>query len=210
MPLPDHGRLVAGRGGAWGRSAARRRRSSALLSTPLMWLCLPVRIVARLGAQIELAQKQLSKRTPSAAIRSMLGVSLITEPYALMAWIAWSSVKMKRMLGRSSVGGADVLPGEGDERRGEQRQRGGGGHDTAGRVHDGVLRGQGAQGAAPVQPTAPGMRRNARVRILTRSGRMASRDRPQGASGWPAVDRAVCWPVRKAGPCRGSDPPPEE
>ena len=45
--------------------------------TPLMWLYVPVRITARLGAQIELVQKQLSKRMPSFAMRSRLGVWLM-------------------------------------------------------------------------------------------------------------------------------------
>ena len=38
-----------------------------------MWLYVPVRITARLGAQIELVQKQLSKRMPSFAMRSRFG-----------------------------------------------------------------------------------------------------------------------------------------
>ena len=42
-----------------------------------MWLYLPVRMQARLGVQIELAQKQASSRMPSWAMRSRFGVLLI-------------------------------------------------------------------------------------------------------------------------------------
>ena len=40
----------------------------------------PVKIVARLGAQIEFVQKQLLNRIPSFAMRSRFGVSLIRLP----------------------------------------------------------------------------------------------------------------------------------
>ncbi len=61
------------------------RRLSSFVSrvvTPLTWLYVPVRIDARLGAQIELVQKHESNRMPPSAIRSMFGVRLITDPYA--------------------------------------------------------------------------------------------------------------------------------
>ena len=48
--------------------------------TPLMWVWVPVRMEARLGAQIELVQKQLSRRIPPAARRSIWGVALIRLP----------------------------------------------------------------------------------------------------------------------------------
>jgi hypothetical protein len=60
----------------------------------------PVRIVARLGEQIEFVQKQASKRIPSAARRSICGVALMRLPYAPMACAAWSSAMMKTMFGR--------------------------------------------------------------------------------------------------------------
>src|SRR5699024_12230453 len=41
--------------------------------TPLRWLCIPVRIEARLGVHTELVQKQLSTRRPRSAIASMCG-----------------------------------------------------------------------------------------------------------------------------------------
>jgi hypothetical protein len=47
---------------------------------PLRWLYLPVRIVARLGAQIPFVQKQFANRIPSRAIRSMCGVWLMRLP----------------------------------------------------------------------------------------------------------------------------------
>ena len=48
--------------------------------TPLRKLLHPVRISARLGVQMEFVQKQLSKRMPSWAILSRLGVSLMRLP----------------------------------------------------------------------------------------------------------------------------------
>ena len=57
-----------------------------LSKTPFRWLYLPVRMTARLGAQIEFVTSARSNRIPSRAMRSMLGVWLIIEPYALMAW----------------------------------------------------------------------------------------------------------------------------
>src|SRR5690625_5836312 len=42
--------------------------------TPLRWLCMPVRIEARLGVHTEFVQKQLSTRRPRSAIASMCGV----------------------------------------------------------------------------------------------------------------------------------------
>ena len=44
-----------------------------------------MRIEARLGAQIELVQKQFSSRAPVSAISSMRGVLFTAEPYALTA-----------------------------------------------------------------------------------------------------------------------------
>src|SRR5687767_5181997 len=73
---------------------------SPTLNAPLRCEYLPVSTVARLGVQMELVTKQLSKRIPSRAMRSMLGVWLIFDPYALIACDAWSSEKMNRMLGR--------------------------------------------------------------------------------------------------------------
>src|ERR671912_751183 len=64
-----------------------------------MWLYLPVRIVARLGVQIEFVTNALRNSIPSCAIRSMFGVLLIRDPYALIEWAAWSSDMMKRMFG---------------------------------------------------------------------------------------------------------------
>ncbi len=55
-------------------------RESLSVLTPLMWLYWPVRIAAREGVQMELVQKQLSRRTPSLARRSILGVLLILLP----------------------------------------------------------------------------------------------------------------------------------
>jgi hypothetical protein len=49
---------------------------------------LPVRIAARLGVQIEFVTKQLENRIPSAPMRSMFGVLLIFDPYALIACAA--------------------------------------------------------------------------------------------------------------------------
>ena len=46
----------------------------------MTWLYVPVKIEARLGVQIALVQKQLSKRMPPAAIRSRLGVTLMRLP----------------------------------------------------------------------------------------------------------------------------------
>ena len=54
--------------------------------TPFRWLYLPVWMTARLGAQIEFVTIAFSNRMPSRAIRSMFGVWLIREPYALIAW----------------------------------------------------------------------------------------------------------------------------
>jgi hypothetical protein len=62
-------------------------------------LYVPVRIAARLGAQIEFVQKHESNRMPPDAIRSMFGVSLTTLPYALIACAAWSSDMMKTKFG---------------------------------------------------------------------------------------------------------------
>jgi len=59
-----------------------------------MWLYFPVRMQARLGVQMELTANTRSKRAPSMASRSMLGVWLIRLPYALMACAAWSSDMM--------------------------------------------------------------------------------------------------------------------
>jgi hypothetical protein len=56
--------------------------------------------VALLGAQIELVTKQFLNNIPSRAILSILGVLLISEPYALIAWDAWSSADINIILGR--------------------------------------------------------------------------------------------------------------
>jgi hypothetical protein len=48
--------------------------------TPLTWLYVPVRIDARLGAHSEFVAKRLSRRTPVAAMASMCGVRLTTDP----------------------------------------------------------------------------------------------------------------------------------
>src|SRR5690625_6521352 len=64
---------------------------------------MPVRIEARLGVHTEFVQKQLSTRRPRSAIASMCGVCVTTDPYALMAWLAWSSDRISRMLGRRAV-----------------------------------------------------------------------------------------------------------
>src|SRR5262249_43021583 len=48
---------------------------------------------------------------PSFARRSMLGVLLTFEPYALMAWEAWSSVNTNRMLGWGGLVSAHTRPG---------------------------------------------------------------------------------------------------
>ena len=45
-----------------------------------MWLYLPVRMVARLGVQMELVAKTRSIRIPSFAIRSRFGVWLTLLP----------------------------------------------------------------------------------------------------------------------------------
>ena len=47
---------------------------------PFRWEYLPVRIVARLGVQIELTAKQRSSRVPSRASRSKCGVRFTTLP----------------------------------------------------------------------------------------------------------------------------------
>ena len=49
------------------------------IGTPFRWLYLPVRMLARLGVQIEFAQKQASNRMPSRASRSRFGVWLIAS-----------------------------------------------------------------------------------------------------------------------------------
>ena len=63
-------------------------RVSRLVGTPLRCPYWPVSTVARLGAQMELVTKALAKSMPSAASRSMLGVSFKTDPYAETAWDA--------------------------------------------------------------------------------------------------------------------------
>ena len=66
----------------------------------------PVRITARLGAQIEFVTNALSNRIPPAAIRSMFGVTFRFDPYALIACAPWSSVKMNTMFGRDGPAAA--------------------------------------------------------------------------------------------------------
>jgi hypothetical protein len=56
-----------------------------------MWLCLPVRITARLGAQIEFVTNAFRKSIPSRASLSMFGVGLTCAsgpPYAPTACAA--------------------------------------------------------------------------------------------------------------------------
>ncbi len=52
-----------------------------------------------LGTLIEFAQKLFLKITPSLEIRSMFGVSLRLLPYALVAFIAWSSENINNIFG---------------------------------------------------------------------------------------------------------------
>ena len=73
--------------------------------TPFLCEYRPVRIDARLGVQIEFVTKVLRNSMPSRARRSICGVSFTREPYAEIAWAAWSSVMMKRMFGRRGEGG---------------------------------------------------------------------------------------------------------
>ena len=56
-------------------------------------------MVARLGVQIEFVTNVFRKSMPSRARRSMFGVWLTREPYAEMAWAAWSSDMTKITLG---------------------------------------------------------------------------------------------------------------
>jgi hypothetical protein len=72
------------------------------LKTGTLFMCeyWPVNSVARLGVQIELVTKEFVNLTPSAASRSRFGVLFTLEPYAEIACSAWSSEKMKSMLGR--------------------------------------------------------------------------------------------------------------
>ena len=51
-------------------------KAASLSRTPFRWLCFPVRMMARLGAQMPFAQKQSSKRVPPRATRSIPGVLL--------------------------------------------------------------------------------------------------------------------------------------
>ena len=60
-------------------------------------------MAARLGVQIEFVTNVLSNRMPSRARRSMFGVVFTREPYAPIAWAAWSSDMMKMMFGRSAA-----------------------------------------------------------------------------------------------------------
>ena len=68
-----------------------------------MWLCLPVKITARLGVQIEFVTNAASKRAPSLASRSRFGVEISLLSYALSAGTAWSSLITKMMLGAASA-----------------------------------------------------------------------------------------------------------
>ena len=71
--------------------------------TPFVWLYCPVKIVARLGVQIEFVQNTFSNNIPSAARRSIVGV--ISSPrnlgssYAPIPWQVWSSDMMNKMFG---------------------------------------------------------------------------------------------------------------
>ena len=71
--------------------------------TPFARLCLPVRMAARLGQQIEFTLNELVKSAPSLAMRSRLGVLLIDPGYAPMVRRAWSSLNRKRIFGRVSA-----------------------------------------------------------------------------------------------------------
>jgi hypothetical protein len=61
-----------------------------------------VRIVARLGVQMEFVANTFSMSMPSRAIRLMFGVRFTRDPYALIACAAWSSDMMNTMFGRSA------------------------------------------------------------------------------------------------------------
>ena len=82
------------------------KRELLLSRKPFEWECNPVRIQAREGPQMELAQKLLWNIAPSEAIRSRFGVGAACAkwlPYAEIADSAWSSEKMNRMFGRSAA-----------------------------------------------------------------------------------------------------------
>ncbi len=68
-----------------------------------VWGYCPVMILTRDGVQIELLQKQFSKRMPSRANRSIFGVGFNAAsrlPYTPKAWVVWSSDMTNRILGR--------------------------------------------------------------------------------------------------------------
>ena len=68
-------------------------------STPLVWLYCPVRIAAREGLQTGSAANAWVKRTPEAAIASIVGVWMMPLPFAPNALNCWSSVKISTTLG---------------------------------------------------------------------------------------------------------------
>ena len=80
-------------------------RLSSKVYTPFIWPYRPVSMEARLGADNELVQKQLSRVTPSDAslfILSACAYSASTLPYIPHVCDVWSSLSMNRMLGLSS------------------------------------------------------------------------------------------------------------
>src|SRR5699024_9553319 len=90
--------------GGWvGKVGGEDSKDGWSVVTPLRWLCMPVRIEARLGVHTEFVQKQLSTRRPRSAIASLCGGCVTTDPYALMAWLGWSSGRISRMLGRRTL-----------------------------------------------------------------------------------------------------------
>ena len=68
-----------------------------------MYACLrsgrPVKIVARLAAQMDVVTKQFSKRTPCAARLSILGVCTIGCPAQPRVSFRWSSVRRNIIFG---------------------------------------------------------------------------------------------------------------
>ena len=71
---------------------------------------MPVSSDARLAALIGVVTKALRKQTPSRASESMCGVRTIGLTYPTASH-RWSSVRMKRMLGRCAEGGLLRLRG---------------------------------------------------------------------------------------------------
>ena len=76
-----------------------------------LWVrsCKPVRIEARLAAQMEVVTQALVNRVPLAAKRSMFGVFKIGCPAQPRKSARWSSERMKTMLGCASAGVARIV-----------------------------------------------------------------------------------------------------